>query len=221
MTEELWSEVDKYITDSVVAGDDRLTQALKASEQGGLPQIQVSEAQGELLSLLVQMIGARRVLEIGTLGGYSTLAMARELPSDGYLLTMEADEHHASVATSNIEEAGLAKVVELRLGPALASLGALAAESPQPFDLFFIDADKEHNPDYFEWAVRLSHSGSVIVVDNVVRDGKVVDADSTDSMIQGTRRLYELVSTRKDVRATAIQTVGSKGYDGFLIARVL
>lgn len=220
MSEEQWSDVDAFITDSVVPDDKRLSAAVAASEAGGLPQIQVSRAQAEFLSLLVQMLGAKRVLEVGTLGGFSTIAMARELPTDGHLLTMEADSHHADVASQSIASAGLAGVVEIRRGAALDTFAALAETSPDPFDLFFIDADKEHNPDYFDWAVRLSHPASVIVVDNVVRGGGVLDANSSEAAIQGTRRLYEVVGAEQRVTATAIQTVGNKGYDGFLIARV-
>lgn len=220
MSDEQWAKVDDFITNSVVAEDERLTAAVAVSEAGGLPQIQVSRAQAEFLSLLVRLLGARRVLEVGTLGGFSTIAMARVLPSNGYLLTMEADPHHADVAGQSIASAGLNDIVEIRRGPALETFVALSETSPEPFDLFFIDADKEHNPDYFDWAVRLSHPGSVIVVDNVVRDGGVLDAESADAAIQGTRRLYDVVGAEKRVTATAIQTVGNKGYDGFLIARV-
>ena len=220
MSEEQWAKVDEFITDSVVTSDQRLVAAVAASEAGGLPAIQVSSAQAEFLSLLVRMLGAKRVLEVGTLGGFSTIALARELPANGVLLTMEADSHHADIASQNIASAGLDDVVDLRRGPALDTFAALADSSPEPFDLFFIDADKEHNPDYFDWAVRLSHPGSVIVVDNVVRGGGVLDEGSSDAAIQGTRRLYEVVGAEKRVTATAIQTVGNKGYDGFLIARV-
>jgi len=220
MSEEQWAKVDEFITDSVVPADERLSAAVTASEAGGLPAIQVSRAQAEFLSLLVRMLGAKRVLEVGTLGGFSTIAMARELPPDGHLLTMEADSHHADVASQSIASAGLAGVVEVRRGAALDTFARLAESAPPSFDLFFIDADKEHNPDYFNWAVRLSHPGSVIVVDNVVRGGGVLDANSPDAAIQGTRRLYEVVGNERRVTATAIQTVGNKGYDGFLIARV-
>ncbi|HVQ86987.1 MAG TPA: O-methyltransferase [Actinomycetes bacterium] len=221
MSEKLWETVDDYLVAAIVGSDPHLSSTLAASSDSGLPPIQVSTAQGELLSLLVQVQGARRVLEIGTLGGYSTICMARELPVGGRLVSLEFDAKHADVARANISNAGLSDVVEVRVGAALDSLPLLANEETEPFDFFFIDADKANNPNYFSWAVKLSRPGSVIVVDNVVRDGAVIDADTTDPNIVGTRRLFDVIAAEPKVRATAIQTVGSKGYDGFVFARVM
>ena len=220
MAEERWAAVDRYLTDLLVPSDPALDAALAASAAAGLPAIQVAPNQGKLLALLVQLGSAHRVLEIGTLGGYSTIWMARALPADGRLITLEADPKHAEVAGENIGRAGLADVVELRLGPALETLPQLAAQGVDPFDFVFIDADKPNNPEYFAWALRLSRPGSVIVVDNVVLDGTVIDADSADPGIQGTRRLHELIAAERRVSATVIQTVGTKGYDGLAIALV-
>ena len=219
MTEELWTAVDRFISEVVVPPDPALEAALAASEAAGLPPIQVAPNQGKLLALLVQIRQARTVLEIGTLGGYSTIWMARALPAGGRLVTLEADPKHAEVARANLARSGLSDVVEVRLGPALDTLPRLAAEGVA-FDLAFIDADKQNNPAYFSWAVELSRPGSVIVVDNVVRDGAVIDAGSTDAAIQATRRLYEVLGAQSGVTATVIQTVGSKGYDGLAIALV-
>jgi predicted O-methyltransferase YrrM len=220
MTQELWSAVDGYISELLVRPDAALDAALKASDAAGLPAINVSPAHGKLLQLLAQAQGARGILEIGTLGGYSTIWMARALPPDGRLVTLEADAKHADVARANIARAGLADVVELRLGQALDTLPLLAAAGRDAFDFIFIDADKENIPQYFAWALKLSRVGSLIVVDNVVRDGKVIDAANTDPNIQGVRRFNELVAAEPRVTATAIQTVGVKGYDGFAIALV-
>ncbi len=220
MTEELWTAVDRYITDLLVPPDPALDSALAASVAAGLPQIQVAPNQGKLLALLAQIHGAMSILEIGTLGGYSTIWLARALPGGGRLVTLEADPGHAEVATSNIANAGLAGIVEVRLGRALDTLPQLASEGSGPFDLIFIDADKANNPDYFTWALQLSRPGTVIIVDNVVRRGAVIDADSEDPDIQGTRRLHQLLASAPRVSATAIQTVGSKGHDGLAIALV-
>lgn len=220
MTQEQWTAVDRYITDLLVPPDPALSSALQANATAGLPPHDVSPNQGKLLLLLARLQGARTILEIGTLGGYSTIWLARALPADGRLITLEADPKHASVARANIAAAGLADVVELRLGRALDTLSQLAAEGCSPFDLIFIDADKPSNPDYFAWALKLSRPGSLIIGDNVVRDGAVVDAASGDPRVQGVRRFYELLASSPRVSATAIQTVGSKGYDGFAIALV-
>jgi predicted O-methyltransferase YrrM len=217
MDEDLWQRVDDYIGDHVGVHDDALDGALARSNDAGLPSIAVSPPQGKLLNILATTIGARRILEIGTLGGYSTIWLARALPSDGRLITCEYSEKHAKVAQSNLEHAGLADRVDIRVGAAMDTLPTLSG----PFDLSFIDADKEHNPDYFSWAVTLSRPGALVIVDNTVRDGRIVDADNNDSMVQGTRALYEAVKDDARVVTTAIQTVGSKGYDGFLLARVL
>lgn len=217
---ELWTAVDRYISDRLVSSDPALDAALAHSDAAGLPAINVSPNQGRLLALLVRMCSARTVLEVGTLGGYSTIWLAGSMGPGGRLITLEVDPRHAEVARSNIAGAGLSEVVNVRLGPALDTLPQLAAEGAGPFDLTFIDADKTNNAEYFQWAVRLSRPGSVIVVDNVVRQGAVVDADSTDLATQGTQRLYEVMGADARVSATAIQTVGSKGYDGFAIAVV-
>ncbi|WNG29604.1 O-methyltransferase [Cystobacter fuscus] len=220
MTQEKWTAVDRYITDHLVPPDAALDAALEASARAGLPAINVSPNQGKLLMLLAQVQGARTILEIGTLGGYSTIWLARALPKDGRLITLEFQPKHAELARANIERAGLSHLVEVRLGSALDLLPQLSAEKVGPFDLTFIDADKEHNADYFEWALKLSRVGSVIVTDNVVRNGAVLDPASPEASVQGVRRFYERVAAEPRVSATAIQTVGSKGYDGFSLARV-
>jgi len=220
MPQNQWTAVDRYITDLLVPPDPALEAALQASEAAGLPAINVAPNQGKLLMLLAQLQGARRILEIGTLGGYSTIWLARALPSDGRLITLEADQKHANIARANIARAGLGGIVELRLGPALETLPRIAAEGRGPFDFCFIDADKQSNSEYFAWALKLSRRGSLIVVDNVVRDGAVADAASRDGGVRGVRRLFERLAAEPRVSATAIQTVGSKGYDGFAIALV-
>ncbi|MHC5738933.1 O-methyltransferase [Nostoc sp.] len=220
MIQEQWSAVDRYFTDLLVPSDPALDAALDTSAAAGLPPHNVSPNQGKLLLLLAQLQGARTILEIGTLGGYSTIWLARALPPDGRLITLEADPKHAQVALANIARAGLAEIVELRLGRALSTLEQLATEGSGPFDLIFIDADKPSNPDYLPWALKLSRGGSLIIADNVVRDGEVVNATSEDPSVQGVRRFNELLATERRVSATAIQTVGSKGYDGFVLALV-
>jgi len=220
MTEQLWIDVDRYITDRLVPPDPGLEAALVASAAAGLPEIQVAANQGKLLALLAQIQGARTILEIGTLGAYSTIWLARALPADGHLVTLEAVARHAEVARANLAAAGLAEVVEVLVGPALDTLPRLAAEGRGPFDLVFIDADKANNPEYVTWAVELARVGTVIVVDNVVRKGAIVDDASQDPDVQGTRRLYDLLGSHPQLSATAIQTVGSKGHDGLVVALV-
>jgi len=220
VTQNKWTAVDTYINETLLPPDPALNAALEASVAAGLPAYAVSPTQGKLLYLLAQIQGARNILEIGTLGGYSTIWLARALQPGGQLLTLEADTKHANVARENIARAKLSDAVELRLGPALDTLPQLAAEGRGPFDLIFVDADKRNNPGYFTWALKLSHKGSVIIVDNVVRDGAVVDPSSADPDIQGIRRLNELLAAEPRVTATAIQTVGSKGYDGFTLILV-
>ena len=220
MTQEQWTAVDRYFTDLLVPPDPALDAALRASGAAGLPPINVAPNQGKLLQLLATIQGARSILEIGTLGGYSTIWLARALPAGGRLITLEADPTHAEVARANIAGAGLADVVEVRLGRALETLPRLAAEGRGPFDLIFIDADKPSTPDYFAWALKLARRGSLIVVDNVVRGGAVIDAASDDAGVRGVRRFNELLAAEPRVSATAIQTVGSKGYDGLVIALV-
>ena len=221
MTQEKWTAVERYITDQLLPTDPDLDAALEDSARGGLPSINVSPNMGKLLQLLARVQGARTILEIGTLGGYSTIWLARALPVDGHLITVEAEPKHAKVAQANIARAGLADVVELRLGQASDILPQLAAEKRGPFDVIFIDADKESNSLYFAWAIKLSRRGSLIIVDNVVRNGSVIDAASGDASIQGVRRFIDLFAAEPHVTATAIQTVSSKGYDGFLIALVI
>jgi predicted O-methyltransferase YrrM len=221
MTLDVWTAVDKYITDLLVPSDPALEAALQASSAAGLPHIQVSPAQGKLLHLLARACGARHVLEIGTLGGYSTIWLARALPAGGRMVTLEADPKHAEVSRANFVHAGLGGVIELRLGPALETLPKLASEGRGPFDLIFIDANKSQMPEYFDWALKLARAGTVIIADNVVRDGAVLDASSSDARIQGVRRFNERLAAEKRVSATEIQTVGSKGYDGFAFAMVI
>jgi predicted O-methyltransferase YrrM len=221
MSEELWKKVDKYFADKLVEQDPALDQAIRSITDAGLPPISVSPGQGKFLHLLARMQGAENILEIGTLGGYSTIWLGRALPPSGHLITLEMDPRHAEVARANIDRAGLSNVVELRLGKALDTLPKLAAEGQGPFDLFFIDADKSNIPHYVEWALRLSHKGSVIVIDNVVRHGKVVHESRTDENVIGVRKMFEMLSTDRRLSAAAIQTVGSKGYDGFAIALVI
>ncbi|MDQ0931280.1 O-methyltransferase [Streptomyces turgidiscabies] len=216
-----WEEVDDYFTTLLTPADDALEAALRDSDAEGLPHINVAPNQGKLLQLLAQIQGARRILEIGTLGGYSTIWLGRALPADGRLITLEYDEKHADVARRNLARAGLDTITEVRTGPALESLPKLADENPAPFDLVFIDADKANNPHYVEWALRLTTTGSLIIVDNVVRGGKVTDADSTDPSIRGTRAALQLIADHPRLSGTAVQTVGSKGYDGFALARVV
>lgn len=216
-----WTAVDRYLTDLLVAPDAALDAALASSAAAGLPAINVAPNQGKLLYLLARLRGARTILEIGTLGGYSTIWLARALPADGHLITLEAEPKHGEVARANFARAGLERIIELRLGRALETLPQLAAEGRGPFDLIFIDADKINTADYFSWALKLSRRGSVIIVDNVVRKGAVIDAASDDASVQGVRRFTERLAAEPRVSATAIQTVGSKGHDGFALALVV
>ncbi|MFJ8135976.1 O-methyltransferase [Streptomyces sp. NPDC096013] len=218
---QLWDDVDDYFIGQLAPEDEVLTAALRDSEAAGLPEIAVSAAEGKLLHLLAQIQGATRVLEIGTLGGYSTIWLARALPADGRVVTLEYSARHAEVATRNIARAGLDKIVEVRVGPALESLPVLVDEHQDPFDLVFIDADKSNNPHYVEWALKLTRPGSLIIVDNVVRGGRVADPDNASPDVQGTRTAIELIGSHARLSGTAIQTVGRKGYDGFALARVL
>jgi predicted O-methyltransferase YrrM len=219
MSKKLWTAVDQYTTDLLLPADAALDAALAASEAAGLPSISVSPSQGKLLMLLAQLAGARQILEVGTLGGYSSIWLARALAPGGRLITLEADPKHAEVARGNIARAGLAEMVEVRLGDARASIQQLAAEGGK-FDLIFIDADKQSIPHYLEWSLKLSHRGSLIIVDNVIRDGALIDAGSDDPNVLGARRMHEMLAGEPRVSATTIQTVGSKGYDGFTLALV-
>lgn len=221
MTQPTWTAVDRYLDDLLVGHDAVLEAALRASAEAGLPAINVAPTQGKLLNLLARVRGARAILEIGTLGGYSTIWLARALPAGGRMVSLEIDAKHAEVARANLVRAGLSQRVEVRLGRALDSLERLETEGAGPFDLVFIDADKPNIPAYFKWALRLSRPGSLIVVDNVVRDGAVIDAESADPSVQGVRRLNELMASEPQVSATTIQTVGAKGYDGFALALVI
>jgi predicted O-methyltransferase YrrM len=223
--EHSWRAVDDYINGLIVPEDDALRAALQDSDAAGLPPIAVTPSQGKLLALLAQVQRARTILELGTLGGYSTIWLARALPAEGRLITLEANPDYAQVARANIARAGVAERVELRVGQGLDTLPQLAAEGAGPFDMIFVDADKKNNPGYFEWALKLSRPGTLIVVDNVVRAGRIVDPyeygpDGQDADIKGIRRFFEMLSAEPRVDATAVQTVGAKGYDGFALAIV-
>jgi predicted O-methyltransferase YrrM len=220
MSQDQWTAVDRYVTDLFVVPEPALENALATSAAADLPAINVSPAQGKLLHLLARAHGARNILEIGTLGGYSTIWLARALPAGGRLITLEANPKHAAVARANIAYAGLTRVVELRLGRAIETLPQLAAENLGPFDLIFIDADKPGYPDYLFWALELSQPGSLIIADNVVRNGEVANAASTDPNVQGVRRYNALLAAEPRVTATVLQTVGSKGYEGLAVALV-
>jgi predicted O-methyltransferase YrrM len=215
---ELWTAVDQYIAKVLIPADSALDEAVRAADEAGLPQISVTPNQGKLLYFFARLRAARNILEIGTLAGYSTIWLARALPTGGKLITLEADLKHADVAAQNISRAGLTDQVEVRRGLALDVLPTLARERRQPFDLVFIDADKANIPKYFEWSMKLTAEGSVIIVDNVVRDGAVIDENSDDASVLGVRRFNEMLANDSRVTATTIQTVGAKGYDGFTIA---
>ena len=217
---DTWDQVDRYITECLIPQDPVLEQALASNRQAKLPSYDVTPAQGKLLQLLVQMHGSRRILEIGTLGGYSTIWMARALPRDGQLVTLELDPVHARVAKANLSLAGLEERVELRVGNALDQLAEMEREGVEPFDFIFIDADKPNNPGYLQWALRFSRPGTVIFGDNVIRDGEILQEDSTDPRVQGVRTFYDLLAAEPRITASAIQTVGSKGYDGFMLGIV-
>jgi len=220
LSEEKWTAVDRYIVESLIPPDEILEETLRANAAGGLPAIDVAPNQGKLMYLLAKIRGARRILEIGTLGGYSTIWLARALPVDGNLITLEAVPRHAEVAAANVERAGLSAKVEVRLGAAVDSLAGLVREGAKPFDFIFIDADKESYSAYLDWALQLSRPGTVIVGDNVVREGGVIDPDHADSRVHGVRRFMEAMGKDVHLEATVLQTVGSKGYDGFSLAVV-
>jgi predicted O-methyltransferase YrrM len=219
--QDVWTKVDTYFADLLTPSDAALDAALAANRKAELPAIDVTGLQGKFLELLVRITGAYRVLELGTLGGYSTIWLARALPMDGQVVSLEVDPHHAEVARQNLRNAGLLDRVDLRVGRAADELQKIARSGAAPFDLIFIDADKACYPEYLEWSLKLSCPGTVIVADNVVRDGKVIDPDNPDPNIQGVRRFAELVAAEPRLAATALQTVGAKGYDGFAIAVVL
>lgn len=221
MSKDGWAAVDNYIAESLLLADETLAAALADNTAAGLPAIDVSAAQGKLLHLMARMSGARRILELGTLGGYSTIWLARALPADGKLITLEAEAKHASVAQANIERAGVASRVEIRLGLALDSLAQLEREKAAPFDFIFIDADKPNIPEYVQWALKFSRTGTAIVIDNVIRGGAVIDENSGDANVQGVRRLFAMLHEEPRLDATSIQTVGAKGYDGLVFALVV
>jgi predicted O-methyltransferase YrrM len=221
MNEELWNRVDEFLSNKLGTSDPVLEAALRASAEAGLPAIQVSANQGKLLQLLAQTQGARRILEMGTLGGYSTIWLARALPPEGCLISLELEASYAEVARKNLARANLEKLVTIRVGPAADALAQLFSEKTAPFDFVFIDADKAGYPNYFAWAMKLSRPGTLIVADNVVRKGALLDPDSNDANVQGMRRMLDIIAADRRASATAIQTVGSKGYDGFVLARVI
>lgn len=220
MGKEEWTKVDEYYSSLFMPGDRVLEQALADSTAAGLPGINVAPNQGKLLSLIAKAAGVRKILEIGTLGGYSTIWLARALPPDGSLITLELNPKHAEVARTNIARAGLDKVVAVRQGPALSSLEQLVSEQAGPFDFIFIDAHKPEYTEYFQWSLKLSRPGTLIIADNVVRNGAVADAATTDELVLGIRRFNDALAQEKRVSATALQTVGSKGYDGLVMALV-
>ena len=220
MRQETWSAVDDFIGETLAGDDEDLRGALEAAAAADLPAIQVSSPQGKLLNLLARTIGARTILEFGTLGGYSTIQLARALPADGRLVSLEFRPEYAEVAGASIERAGLGERVEIRVGPALETLPRLAEEGFGPIDLTFIDADKVNTPNYFSWALERTRPGGLIVADNVVRDGALADAGDPDPATKAQRRFHEMAAAEPRVSATTIQTVGSKGYDGFTIALV-
>ncbi|HEX6456565.1 MAG TPA: O-methyltransferase [Solirubrobacterales bacterium] len=220
MEAEVFAEVDRFIGETIVAEDEALRAAVAAAEAAGLPSIQVSPPQGKLLQLLVRLLGAERILEFGTLGGYSAILMARALPANGRLITLEANPEYAEVARQSIEAAGVGEKVEIRVGPALEALPRLEEEGAGPFDLVFIDADKVNTPNYFDWALDRTRPGGLIVADNVVRKGTLADPSDPDEATMAQRRLHQTLAGDSRASATTIQTVGVKGYDGFLIALV-
>ncbi|AUO14052.1 O-methyltransferase [Priestia megaterium] len=217
---EIWNEVDLYMNDKLIQPDPVLDEVLKANQEAGLPAIDVSPSQGKFLHLLASLKGAKRILEIGTLGGYSTIWLARALPKDGQLITLELNAHHAEVARANLKRAGVSHLVEVIVGPGLDTLAVLKDRGTEPFDLIFIDADKPNNSNYLKWALELSKRGSTIICDNVVRQGHVVNSESEDENVKGIRQFMNALAQEKRISATAIQTVGSKGYDGFIVGIV-
>jgi predicted O-methyltransferase YrrM len=221
MNQDQWTVVDRYFTERLLPADPALEAAQESNAVAELPAIDVSPMQGKFLHLLALAKGAHRILEIGTLGGYSTIWLARALPATGRLVTLELEAKHAKVAQANLDRAGVSDKVEIRVGPATESLAQLHTEGAEPFDMIFIDADKPNNPAYLRWALKLSRRGSLIVVDNVVREGEIVNPDSADPGVQGTRALVDLLAAEPRLSSTAIQTVGSKGYDGFAMAVVI
>jgi predicted O-methyltransferase YrrM len=219
--DKIWADVDNYLSHLLAPHDDALTRALDANQASGLPSIDVPPLLGKFLDVMIRISGARRVLEIGTLGGYSTIWMARALPPDGRLITLELESKHAEIARANLHAAAVMDRVDIRVGPAVDSLRALHATGAAPFDLIFLDADKQSLPEYLEWSLKLSRTGTVIIADNVVRDGKVTDPATTDPQVRGVQRFLELAANEPRLSTTAIPTVGARGYDGFSISVVL
>jgi len=219
--EKIWESVDRYFADALIRPDAHLDGALRANREAGLPEIDVTPLQGRFLEIMARATRARRILEIGTLGGYSTICLARALSGDGVVVTLELESKHAAIAQENLAQAGLASCVDLRVGPAVETLAALAAERIDPFNFIFIDADKAGYPEYLQWSLKLSRPGTLIIADNVVRDGKVIDPGDPDPNIQGVRRFTDLLAHEPRLSATVLQTVAGKGYDGFAIAVVL
>ena len=220
MPEEIWNKVDDYLDRMIVDQDHALLAALKDSEEADLPRINVSPPQGKMLHILARSLSAKRILEMGTLGAYSTIWLARALPDDGEMLSLEVNQKHAEVSRRNLERANLSKKVKIILGPALDSLSTLYKNGSKPFDFIFIDADKQNYPGYFDWAIKLSHSGSMIVVDNVVRKGSIIETGNTDPNVKGVKEMLSSIRSYKNIIATAIQTVGVKGHDGFALIYV-
>jgi predicted O-methyltransferase YrrM len=221
MSQELWTAVEKYFNEMAVGSDAALDAAAAAAEAAQLPPVSVTPAYGKLLHLLARAVGAKRILEIGTLAGYSTIWLARAIPSDGRVITLERNPTHADIARANVTRAKLADRVDIRIGAALDTLPQLARDREAPFDFIFIDADRPNVAEYFEWAVKLARTGSIIIVDNVVRKGRVLDSSNTDAEIAGVRRFVEQLASDSRVSATMMQTVSSKGHDGFAMALVL
>jgi predicted O-methyltransferase YrrM len=221
MAQDLYTAVDTYLTQTLIPADPILDAVLKSHADSGLPPINVTPTQGKFLNLQARMLNAKRILEIGTLGGYSTIWLARALPPAGKLVTLEYDPKHAEVARKNFQQAGLEKIIELHVGAALDTLPQIVATNPAPFDLIFVDADKKNNPHYFQWALKLSHAGTVIIIDNVIREGKILDAQNTDPDIQGIRKVLQDLGNEPRVSATVLQTTDAKGHDGLALALVL
>lgn len=220
MNQDMWTQIEDYFDGALIKPDNTLESALKVSDAAGLPEIAVAPNQGKMLMLFAQMCSAKTILEIGTLGGYSTIWMAKALPTDGKIITLEYEPHHAEVATKNLANAGFADMVDIRVGAAMETLPVLAEEG-HVFDFVFIDANKDDNPGYLEWSLKLSHVGTMIFVDNVVRQGGVLDPNSNDVRIQGVRNLVDMMEAEPRIDATMLQTVGGKGYDGFILGRVV
>jgi predicted O-methyltransferase YrrM len=219
--EKIWAQVDRYLDDLLAPADEALTAALHSNADANLPAIDVPPQLGKFLGFLIQVSGARRVLEIGTLGGYSTIWLARAVPVNGIVVTLELDSRHAEIARTNLAIAGVLDRVEVRVGSAADSLRAMQNDAAESFDLIFIDADKKGLPEYLDLSMKLAHPGTILVADNVVRDGKVIDADTRDPDVQGVRRFLEHLAVHPRLSALAFQTVGARGYDGFAVARVL